>query len=194
MTTPWRTGVLRREPGATPESAGWVVKVGGSLFVRPFWPADLRDLLRHASGPLTLVVGGGAVVDGLRTIDAASPRPAAVMHGLAIAAMGVTARLVADAVGLPVVPAPTSTTAVLDVPAWLSASPAAGLPAGWHVTSDSIAAVVAASSGGRLLLAKSSPPPRGDGDLAALAAAGWIDGHFPVVAARLTEIRWATPG
>ena len=30
---------------------GWVVKVGGSLLVRPVWPADLRDLLRRRVRP-----------------------------------------------------------------------------------------------------------------------------------------------
>jgi hypothetical protein len=54
------------------------VKVGGSLLGLTDWPDRLADLVAQlnaqAPQPL-LVVGGGHVVDGLREIDAASPRP-----------------------------------------------------------------------------------------------------------------------
>ena len=46
-----------------------------------------------------------------------------------------------------------------------------------------------ADTGGGLLLAKSVPPPHAG--LQALAAAGWIDGHFPAVAAAAGRITWA---
>jgi hypothetical protein len=62
------------------------------------------------------------------------------------------------------------------------------------VTSDSIAARVAAEAAAGLLLVKSVPPPPYPGGphlLAALAAAGWVDGHFPEAAAGLGEIGWA---
>lgn len=187
MTGDWRFGVLQDGPPAA-AAAALIVKVGGSLLAGPEWPEALATLLAATAGRRVLVVGGGPVVDGLRTIDAAATRPAAVMHWLAIEALGITARLVAEATGLPLVAAPeTSEVAVLDAPRWLRT--AASLPEGWQVTSDSIAAVAAARAGGGLLLAKSVPPPHAG--LQALAAAGWIDGHFPAVAAAAGRITWA---
>jgi hypothetical protein len=151
------------------------------------------------AGLRCLVVGGGAVVDGLRALDRAMPQSPQLMHDLAIDAMRLTARLVAATmnVRLASIPPDDDGVAVLDVPAWLAAgSRAAALPAGWQVTSDSIAATVAVEHGGRLLLAKSVPPPPcpDDGDLLlSLARAGWVDEHFPVAARPLATIEWAVP-
>lgn len=215
-STGWRRGIIRRpvdgarpvdvhgSPSLPPHAVPLVIlKVGGSLLSRPDWPALLKPLLaacseRH-SGSCCLVVGGGAVVDGLRLLDRAVPQPPRLMHDLAIDAMRLTARLVADAVSLPLAatPADAGGAAVLDVPAWLAVgSRAESLPVGWTVTSDSIAARVAVEHGGRLLLAKSVPPPPcpGDGDhLSALARAGWVDEHFAVAAGPLVAIEWASP-
>ncbi len=189
----WRMGTLRAGPSPR---AGLVVKVGGSLLGLPGWPALLADLiatLGDETTPPLLLVGGGSVVDGLREIDAASPRPPALMHDLAIDAMSLTAGIVADALGLPLVGA-ASGAGVLDAAAWLrSAGQAERLPAGWQVTSDSIAAVVAAATGRGLLLAKRVPPPEGDHALERLAAAGWVDAHLSVAAATVMTIAWAAP-
>jgi aspartokinase-like uncharacterized kinase len=207
MNGGWQHGIIRgdRDPTGT-SPAPLVIKLGGSLLARPHWPTDLINLLAGTPLPAMLVVGGGKLVDALRRIDVTSPRPAEVMHRLAIDALGLTARLVADAIGLPLVTAPPPDQpavpppagpriAVLDVPVWLTAtgSPAwiERLPVGWHVTSDSIAAVIAAELGHRLLLVKSVPPPCPGDDLPALAAAGWIDGYFPTAAATLNMIGWA---
>ena len=193
MTAAWRRGTLRA--GRT-LPAGMVVKVGGSLLSLPAWPERLAELIAcldfEPPAPL-LVVGGGRVVDGLREIDAARPRPPALMHDLAIDAMSLTARIVADALGLPVV-GTAADPGVLDASTWLrSTGRAARLPAGWHVTSDSIAALVAYETGRGLLLAKRAPPPEGSDDLERLAAAGWVDAHFPLGAASLATIAWAAP-
>jgi len=190
MTWAWRRGAIRT--GAT-RPAGCIVKLGGSLLGRPGWPDAIATLVAELR-PTLVVVGGGRVVDGLRAIDAAGRQPAALMHELAIDCLSLTARLLADAIGLPVVRGADATTGVLDAAAWLRDEEAAALlPAGWHVTSDSIAAVVARVTARRLVLAKSTPPPIGGGDLAALAAAGWIDDHFPTAAAAVTGIDWAAP-
>jgi aspartokinase-like uncharacterized kinase len=173
-----------------------VIKFGGSLLGRTSWPEELRTLVADFTGPTTIVVGGGAVVEGLRAIDAASPRPAAVMHQLAIEAMGVTARLVAEAARLPLAAAPAlaGRAVVLDAAAWLSHADRYGeLPVGWQVTSDSIAALVATTIAAALVLAKSVPPPASTDDLPSLAHAGWVDDHFPVAAAELARIEWAVP-
>jgi hypothetical protein len=116
---------------------------------------------------------------------------------LAIDALRLTARLVCEAVGLPLTATwdPAIGLAVLDVPAWLAGNDAAArLPAGWQVTSDSLAAC--AAEGGGLWLAKSVPPPPcpiGADPIKAAATAGWVDEHFPAVAAGLGEIGWAAP-
>lgn len=194
MTTPWITGTIRESPGRPPTTAR-VVKIGGSLLARTAWPGELRDLLAGIAAPATVIVGGGAVVDGLRAIDAAGPRPPALLHRLAIDAMALTARIVADAIAAPLVAEPVraSGVIVLDVPAWLAREGRSSLlPEGWHVTSDSIAALAAATSDASLVLAKSVPPPS-VADLKALAEAGWVDRHFPVVAARVPAIHWAAP-
>lgn len=193
MNDGWSRGSLR---GDVP-SAGQptVLKWGGSLLTRPSWPTDLRALVTTATEPTTLIVGGGAVVDGLRTIDRVRPGPPAALHWLAIDAMSLTARLVAAEAGLPLTGHPADRgVVVLDVAAWLrNAGRRADLPAGWQVTSDSISAAAAASCGAALLLAKSVRPPVAAGDLDSLAAAGWVDRQFPEAARLLKTIAWAAP-
>jgi len=189
-TTPgWREGRLAGHGVA--DGRPQVIKIGGSLLARRDWPAALAELLVGRDEPL-VVVGGGSVVDGLRAVDAVCPRPPRLMHELAIAAMGITGRLVGDALGLPVIQAAGPPGGVLDVAAWLAENPPADLPASWEVTSDSLAALVARDTGRSLVLVKSVPPPAGL-DLAALAAVGWVDAHFPRVAAHHAEITWAAP-
>jgi aspartokinase-like uncharacterized kinase len=193
MSQPWQRGLLRGDSRAT--GAPTVLKWGGSLFARPSWPADLHELLVKTAPPPTLVVGGGPLVDGLRLIDRVRPGPPAAAHWLAVDAMGLTARLVAAEAGLPLTALPADRgVVVLDVAAWLrGAGCRADLPAGWEVTSDSIAAAVAQSCRATLLLAKSVGPPGVGGDLAALAARDWVDPHFPLAARTLATIAWAAP-
>jgi 5-(aminomethyl)-3-furanmethanol phosphate kinase len=187
----WQSGLLRAAAGG--HARGSVVKFGGSLLARPGWVDEIRDVVRRSDGPASVIVGGGALVDGLRAIDAASPLPAALTHRLAIDALGLTARLAAEATGLPLVVAHgAAPAAILDVPAWLTVGARwRSLPVGWHVTSDSIAALVAAVSGAALVLVKSVSPPADD--VAAAAAAGWLDPHFPLAAEGVATIRWTAP-
>jgi hypothetical protein len=197
----WQHGRLRTDMLSTATAdQRLVLKIGGSLLARSDWPRFVTALVAAAPHPArTLVVGGGPVVDGLRRIDAAAPQPDELMHHLAIEALRVTARLAAAALGLPLSTsaADDDKTVVLDVPAWLARDPIGrALPAGWQVTSDSIAARVAAATGASLLLAKSAAPPpcpADTSDLESVAAAGWVDDHFPVAAAGLDLIEWAAP-
>ncbi len=191
MTTAWQFGTIRGDENAC-RTAPCVVKIGGSLLTKPGWPDALRSLLDAINHPL-IVVGGGTVVEGLRAIDAVSPRPAQLMHELAIDAMTLTARIVADALSLPLVASPqASVPAILDVAAWLKETEScSGLPASWDVTSDSLAAAVAVVSSRPLILIKSTPPPTAETTLEALAAVGWVDAYFPNAAAPLTDIAWA---
>jgi aspartokinase-like uncharacterized kinase len=191
MTPGWQFGMIRGAQDTRP-STSRVVKIGGSLLSNPHWPGALQSLLISITQPL-IVVGGGSIVDGLRAIDAANPRPAQLMHELAIEAMTLTARLVADALGLPLVASPRATgPAVLDVFEWLAtATGPPALPASWDVTSDSLAAAAAVACSRPLILVKSTPPPITETTLQGLAASGWIDAYFQTAAAPLTTIAWA---
>jgi aspartokinase-like uncharacterized kinase len=195
MTHPWQRGPLTPTAAAVPARAGVVVKLGGSLLTRRDWPAAMRALCGTLGQPVLLVVGGGPVVDGLRAIDEVAALPTPVSHRLAIDALGITARAVSTAIGLPLTAHPhdAGPMAVLDTPRWLDDDGRlAALQVGWHVTSDSIAALVAARLHRPLVLAKSVPPPAA-ADLRALAVAGWIDPCFPDAAANVPRIEWAVP-
>ena len=195
MTDRWLLGMIR-PAAASGIGYGPVVKLGGSMLTRPAWPEEVALLIASLNSPV-IVVGGGPVVDGLRAIDTHRQQPAEVMHDLAIEAMRLTARIVAEALALPGAtsfdPSTTGPT-ILDAKAWLE-SAAAGrrLPSGWQFTSDSIAATVAAAIGRDLLLVKSLPPPCPGSDFALLSTAGWVDEYFPTAAAGISRIGWAAP-
>lgn len=196
----WQHGTIRHRPRAARASASLVIKIGGSLLGRIDWPSIIGELVRGAGdGGCLLVVGGGAVVDSLRSSDAKWPQPPERMHRAAIDVMGATGWLASRLLGLPLVADPSQEPgrepAVLDAPAWLGREGRLErLPVGWDVTSDSIAASVAAFQASRLLLAKSVPPPvMGEDACEALADRGWIDRFFPRAAEPLDEIAWACP-
>lgn len=197
MTETWEHGVVRSGGQERPRDL-IVLKVGGSLLSLPAWPRLIESLVAGMGDrSVAIVVGGGAVVEGLRVIDAAAPQSPEVMHELAIDAMHLMADLVSRATGLPLRAEPGAGEAcVLDVPVWLLGKPrAADLPAGWEVTSDSIAARVASEYDADLVLAKSVPPPANwcGASLQTLARSGWVDRFFPSAAAGVTHIGWAAP-
>lgn len=203
MSASWQQGTIRTRSRGTATPAPLVIKVGGSLLGRIDWPQLVGALIsaveREAAADrgCLLVVGGGGVVESLRSSDARWPQPPERMHQAAIDVMGATGWLAARLLGLPLVAEPDQATgratSVLDVPAWLGREHRfERLPVGWDVTSDSIAACVAASEGSGLLLAKSVPPPEA-GDCQTLADRGWVDHYFPQAAKPLDEIAWACP-
>ncbi len=198
MTKKWVQGCLRQATHGEPPDT-LVLKLGGSLLSWPDWPWLVDRLIAGVGDmPLAVVVGGGAVVDGLRQIDSAAPQSAKLMHDLALDCMHTLAQLVAKSTGLPLSANPTGSGAacVLDVPTWVLTQPkAASLPTSWDVTSDSIAACVADTYGSALMLAKSAPPPAAwcGTSLDSLTDAGWVDPFFPTAADELQEISWAAP-
>jgi hypothetical protein len=62
------------------------------------------------------------------------------------------------------------------------------------VPREATPAAVATANRADLLLAKRVPPPGPASDLESLAAAGWVDEHFPTAARGLGGIGWAAPG
>lgn len=192
MNADWTTGTIRRR--ADDDRHLLVAKLGGSLLMRPGWPEELALLVAGLQRPLLVIVGGGAVVEGLRAIDAASGQPPSLMHRLAIEAMRLTAAIVAESLALPVVTTTDEAhdAAILDMATWLTIQPVP-LPEGWTVTSDSLAAAVASTVDADLLLIKSVPPPGATVDLQALSVAGWVDAAFPTAAHGVAGIEWAAP-
>lgn len=198
MKAQWQHGLLRSS-GDAAASAPLVLKIGGSLLSCREWPSRIEALIAGVGDrAIAIVVGGGAIVDGLRTIDNSSPQPAHVMHELAIDAMHLTAQLVCRTTGLPLTAKPRAdaSACVLDVPLWLlDGGRSAALPPSWDVTSDSIAARVADEYSAELLLAKSVPPPANwcGTSIENLARTGWVDRHFPKAASGLERIGWTAP-
>jgi aspartokinase-like uncharacterized kinase len=157
-----------------------VVKVGGSLFDAPALGPALRAYLSTlAPQPVLLVAGGGAVADAVRAFDRTHALGEAPAHWLALASLDVTAGLLERLVG--------GRARVLNCLAFAredDARPGA-LPHTWAVTTDSIAARAAEVFGAtRLVLLKSVDVPAGLSHAQA-AERGFVDAHFPVVAARL---------
>ncbi|HUY31766.1 MAG TPA: hypothetical protein VMV69_03230 [Pirellulales bacterium] len=179
-----------------------VIKLGGSLLEL----TDLAPRLRRwlAVGPRrndVVLVGGGRLADTIREYDKRYALGETVSHGLSIRAMSVNAELVAA-----LLPEASLLASVAD----LYARPAAAgpvifdpcaflrdeeprpmaepLPASWQVTSDSIAARLAEILGGaELVLLKSALPPA-PVTVSGATAAGYVDGFFPIAAARLSRI------
>ena len=139
-----------------------IVKVGGSLLQQEDLPHNLRTWLDNQP-PLNtvLIAGGGSMVDAIRDADRRFELDQNAAHWLAIRAMQVTARLLAELLSCPVITKideqHVTPFSVLDTWDFLQddAKSNTALPASWEVTSDSIAAKVAISVGAELVLAKS---------------------------------------
>ncbi len=160
-----------------------VVKVGGSLFDHPRLGPGLRAYLDGlAPADVLLVPGGGPVADAVRQLDRVHRLGEEAAHWLALRALGVTAEFLRR-LALP----SGSRLNVLDCFAFAveDEGRAAALPPTWDVTTDSIAARVAAVyRAERLMLLKSVDVPPGT-PWEVAADRGWVDRHFPKVAAGL---------
>lgn len=195
-----------------------VIKIGGSLLTQPNAMEAVHAWLQAeqlATPDLArvLLVGGGAVVEGLRAIDAANPLPTSASHWAAIEMMDTLGR--ASAIWLPeaaVIEEWAKLRCEIQAPGLFlflphgflrfggeANAPGTRLPVGWQVTSDSIAARIAELLDARLTLLKSAPLPENlekfpaAHDWLALGAAGWVDGFFGELAANLREIRLICP-
>ena len=182
-----------------------VVKVGGSLLNWPELPRALERWLA-AQPPAThaLLCGGGSLADAIRQAERNFDLSEEASHWLAVDTLHVTAGLLAA-----LMPRARRVSTLADAQAIVAAAPpvlllfdpceflradesqasGAALPHSWQATSDSIAARLAeVLPADELILLKSSSPPADD--LAALAAAGYVDAHFPQAARGLGCVRF----
>ncbi len=74
-----------------------VVKLGGSLFDSPSWPARLRNwLVRQPIGDYFMIVGGGVVIDALRELDTCHRLNQCEMHWRCIQALDLTFEIASE--------------------------------------------------------------------------------------------------
>lgn len=175
-----------------------VVKVGGSLLDWPELPRALSAWLAcQPSGSSLLICGGGNLCEAVRQADQIHALDESFSHDLCLECLAVTAKLLAQLTGLPLItwrepdqPPAWSGAAVFACQPFLRAvepiAPGERLPRSWSATTDSIAARLAELLAAPLVLLKSCPAPRGS--LAELAAAGFVDAHFPHAARQLASV------
>ncbi len=179
-----------------------IVKLGGSLLDFDELPTALRRWFGEQTPATNLViVGGGHLADQIRNCDRRFHLGDDAAHRLAIRAMGVNAHLLAELIGARIVSGLNEVTSVageiliLDPVRMLLDGepplPSAALPRDWNTTSDSIAAHVAQlSEADELVLLKSALPRAGDcRNWRSAAAIGFVDAHFPSIAASLPAVR-----
>jgi len=175
----------------------WVVKLGGSLAASDDLPRWLDALSRTDA---VIVPGGGPFADAVRTAQARWAFDETAAHHMAILGMRQYGLMLAA-----LCPAllTAATLAELRQPAgrakvWLPAPEcldAAGIPATWDVTSDSLAAWLAGQiHATNLLLVKSvsatSLAATRSLCCAQLVNQGWVDPVFPTYAAKNACPSW----
>ncbi|MBI1901213.1 MAG: hypothetical protein HYS13_08900 [Planctomycetia bacterium] len=177
-----------------------VIKLGGSLLDYPTWADQFRAWRAKQQEAVDLVVvGGGRLVEAVRETDRELALGDEISHWLAIKLMSHQARHVLEILGLTAMENDLNAIRAISraglyvadpwpiVRADENADDGGLLPHSWDVTSDSIAARIAQLwPADELVLLKSARPKCDAKDAAALAAAGFVDGHFPRVAAGLS--------
>ena len=184
-----------------------IVKIGGSLLDYEDLPKAWGNWLsRQPELPTVIVVGGGSLVDQVRSWNERYPLEEEAAHWMCIRAMTITASLlqqrlpgtslVQEWVDLkrqlaeerPFAPRVFSVESFLrSVEPGLAGVP---LPCSWDVTSDSIAARIAEVLAARELVLCKSIPQNADASWHEQAKAGHVDARFPVIAEKIASIRW----
>lgn len=178
-----------------------VIRVGGSLLTwNAFATAMNNWLADEVPGTEIFIVGGGPWVELLRQAARRFRLKEESAHWNCVRAMSVTAQLLANVMGWPIVRSlPEIKTLdgeariVFDVFDFLDNSThidgEQALPASWDVTSDSISARVAAAlNADELVLLKSQVPP--GTNIAELARLGYVDAWFPRAVTGLEHVRF----
>ena len=164
----------------------WVIKLGGALLRQ----GELRDWLEacaHTNAlPCTIVVGGGALADCVRSAQARWGYDDHLAHELALDTMAMNAQMCRALVG----DLPLNSTIVAGVAEaavsclWAPPRPWTDypLPPDWSATSDSIALWLAhALEAEMLVLVKSIDPPIRSQSLVSLRQDAIVDDHFEVL-------------
>lgn len=176
-----------------------VVKVGGSLYDLPELGDRLRHWLDRQTGSLVLIPGGGSTADLVRRFDRQHRLGEDQAHWLALRALSLNAHVLAC-----LVPATqviedfrevNHSWAERKIPildmfafAWEDDQEADHPPHDWNTTSDSLALRLAWRLGAdRLVLLKSVSIP-GSVTWEQASKDGWVDGHFPTLAAKIGRI------
>jgi aspartokinase-like uncharacterized kinase len=184
-----------------------IIKVGGSLLGWPDLPARMAAVInaRRAdanSGRIALIAGGGRAADLVRELDGIHGFGDEPAHRLALHALDLTARILAEMLPDPL---------LIDSIETLQAAWGSGrvpvlvprlildeierdatdrMPPSWDVTSDSIAARIAVHVGAeRLVLLKSASLPAGASRELA-ARLGFVDPILPIVARTLPCVEY----
>lgn len=180
---------------------GPVVKVGGSLLELGNLSSRLACWsAQQKTRPCVYIAGGGVWIDAIRRADQRFALGPEAAHWLSVAAMRVTAELLAR-----LLPDASVTTAIDQVPMFTkhpivliveeflrSAEPlvrGTPLPHSWEVTSDSIAARVAVALESPELVLLKSTLPDPDTSLTKAAELGYVDAFFPIAAREVPRIR-----
>ena len=177
-----------------------VIKVGGSLLDWPELPRALDAWLEpDRAGRPVLIIGGGALVDVVRTLDSVHAIGENRSHALALQALDVTAHAVAGLVpGLRVVPKPDDLPAVWEAGLVPVLAPRDFMVGVDRLATDSIAARVARHLGAcRLVLLKSAAPAAAIDRVEAVRRR-FVDPVFPhaskeLGSVALVNLRAATP-
>ena len=184
-----------------------VVKVGGSLLDR----VDLTGVLsrwveQQEDGETLVVVGGGALVDVIRELDAIRPADPVDVHWLCVDLLGVTFRLMSNWFEWQTVHTPAQLRmrmatgfsrdepTLVAVGAFYSRDQDGNqeypmLPRNWQTTTDAIAALLAWRTGADELVILKSCSIDPELSLDQLAAQGIVDQAFPRIAKRVPSIR-----
>jgi aspartokinase-like uncharacterized kinase len=167
-----------------------VVKVGGSLFDLPALGPRLAGWLRRlGTRKVVVLAGGGAVADAIRQLDTWQALGEEPAHWLALAALHLTGRFLADLLPEGRFCASLKNCRqcwlheeipVLDAYAFARADEGqpGRLPHSWEVTSDSVAARVASVLGARQLVLLKSVTRTGYRDWTEAAQLRLVDPYF----------------
>lgn len=164
----------------------WVVKLGGSLLDAPELPCWLDAIARYGAGKMAVVPGGGGFADQVRSAQRRWGFNDATAHCMALLAMQQYGLMLTGLCrDLETADCPEAAHRILatgGIAVWLppvAQLDAAGIPATWEITSDTLAAWFAGKIHAKhLALVKSAQIPAGRQTVAQAVSDGIVDAAF----------------